>query len=212
MSKPIRAGTSITASPNILNHIVTLSVGWDKSLNRDYFYDPKNPNPWNFLKLSSASQKFDETNPILVLGWVNDSTVDVKCKKFHALGIDTSGCLLQNGWDAGSPGSWAPSMNKIAGLTGLSGSALFGAVEPGTSETAKLRIFLSLTNGTLLHATRTWDNRNVNLVSQDFQPISTITLGSDMCSRPAGYSNEGVVTLFSVGKDGGLYKTSFLPC
>jgi len=33
--------------------------------------------------------------------------------------------------------------------------------------------------------------------------------GPNFCKRPAGYSNAGTVTLFSIGNDGVLYTISF---
>jgi len=208
MAKPIKVGSSLSATGDLYQHIVSLSDGWDLSINRDYFY--ASTIPWNFLQISSSSQHFPEIDPLLLLGWTNDSgTVDVNNRKFVAYGIDQTGLLYQNGWDVPPGSGWLSSMTKVTNMNGLLGCSIFGTIDPGDSNTARMRLFISCNNGTVWQATRTWANRSVNLSKTDFQVLPISLAGTQMCLRPAGGSVAGQVTLFSVGSDGDLYQTSF---
>lgn len=202
---PMFPGHSSSSASNHFNHIVHVLLTRDQLAWRYYFYGAESANPWNMLRISRNS--FDS---ILCMGWNNESHVDLNDRHFDVFGIGTDGVLYQNMWDFGGQ-SWSSVMKK-AGLTELTGAALFGTVDPGSNAAtdARLRMFVVYPDGTIYQATRTFNSRLNFMTSDDWEVLPNISLdGTKLCRRPVGYSNSGNVTLFSIGNDGVLYSTSF---
>jgi len=187
-----------------LNHFVHIVKAVNGYIWRYYYYS--HSLGWNYLKISTNT--FD--SPILNVGWNNESTIDYNNRHFDVFGIGTDGMVYQNMWDYAVP-SWITAMKKT-GLNGTLGATLFASVDPGSSSTtdARMRVFVVKTDGTVYQATRTFTARTSYLVLADWVIVPGVSLsGPQLCIRPAAFSNAGVVTVFSIGNNGALYKANF---
>jgi hypothetical protein len=205
--KYLLPGESLSSVGNSYDHIVNIAITNDGCLARYYYQSMMGT--WGYVKISLANTyTFPADSPILNIGWSDNSKVDWENKHHDVFAISSNGDLYQNMWDPES--SWRVSMTVVPPtiLNQLTGSTLFGLVDPGDAITAQLRVFVAHTNGTLIQGSKKWAVRNSWM--SNWKQLDEIQLnGPELCSRPAAYSNAGVVTLFSVGNNGDLFTTSF---